>query len=397
MIRKMLACLSFLVTGLLLSAQEKGIAFVENTPWKEILAQSAAENKLIFLDCYTTWCGPCKAMAKEVFPLPEVGSFMNAHFINVKQDMEKGEGIELMKKYKKFIPGFPTYLLINGSGEVVHQVAGYNAAPKFLSKINDGLEQRSWLALSHAYEKGQRDWSFVSQYLALLEDGFQSKQVQDVTAEVLPAITVSLISADSAAQRIFRKYWTNVESPVLTTYLSSPGIYRKYKDPERDVNDWGGRLYKRAIEDYIKTTTADTAKAAILLGNLYKLHITGRENMIALLQLNKATQAKNIERFASLAQSAQLFGLLRNDERTLSNWARTLAETTTDKNKLALLLKSMADPDKTSLAAPDTFRNYAFVLDKMGSKQQADLYNKKATETEAEFKKKYEAFMKKSK
>ena len=77
-----------------LSAQEttKGISFHDNKPWKEILQLAKKENKLIFMDCYTSWCGPCKALAKNVFTQEKVGDFFNPRFINVKYDMEKGDG-----------------------------------------------------------------------------------------------------------------------------------------------------------------------------------------------------------------------------------------------------------------------------------------------------------------
>jgi len=79
-------------------AQQKGIEF--NTgKWSEILLQAKLTNKLIFIDAFTDWCGPCKIMDTEIFPLAEVGSIYNASFINYKIDAEKGEGPAFKKKY----------------------------------------------------------------------------------------------------------------------------------------------------------------------------------------------------------------------------------------------------------------------------------------------------------
>lgn len=57
------------------SAQEKGTRF-ENITLEEALAKATKKEKaggkspkLIFVDCYTSWCGPCKKMASQVFPL----------------------------------------------------------------------------------------------------------------------------------------------------------------------------------------------------------------------------------------------------------------------------------------------------------------------------------------
>ena len=67
----------------------QGMAFEpETTTLEQASAKAKAENKLIFLDCFTQWCGPCKMMAKNIFPTEKVGEYMNAHFVNLKIDME---------------------------------------------------------------------------------------------------------------------------------------------------------------------------------------------------------------------------------------------------------------------------------------------------------------------
>ena len=65
----------------------------EETGIKAVFQKAREENKLVFMDCYTSWCGPCKNMLNNVFTLAEAGEFMNEEFVCVKYDMEKGEGI----------------------------------------------------------------------------------------------------------------------------------------------------------------------------------------------------------------------------------------------------------------------------------------------------------------
>ena len=72
-------------------AQDRSVAFEELT-FQEALAKAKQNNKLLFVDCYTSWCGPCKMLAREVFTNNEVADYFNAHFISLKVDCEKGEG-----------------------------------------------------------------------------------------------------------------------------------------------------------------------------------------------------------------------------------------------------------------------------------------------------------------
>lgn len=71
------------------------------------LEKAKVENKLVFMDCYTSWCGPCKMMAEKILPLKEVGEYMNGRFVCIKVDMEKGEGPKLAQKYQ--VSAYPTF------------------------------------------------------------------------------------------------------------------------------------------------------------------------------------------------------------------------------------------------------------------------------------------------
>ena len=57
----------------------------EETGIKAVFQKAREENKLVFMDCYTSWCGPCKKMLKEVFSRKDIGEYMNTRFVNYKQ------------------------------------------------------------------------------------------------------------------------------------------------------------------------------------------------------------------------------------------------------------------------------------------------------------------------
>ncbi len=119
-------------------AAEKGdgIQFYKGN-WKEVAQKAADENKLIFIDIYATWCGPCKLLKRKTFPNEEVGTYFNSKFVNATFDGEAGDGITLAEKYQ--IQGYPTLLILDSKGNVVAQTAGY-MSPKALIEFGKSAE-----------------------------------------------------------------------------------------------------------------------------------------------------------------------------------------------------------------------------------------------------------------
>ena len=101
--KQVLLGIAFLL-GLSFSWGQDGIEFFKGT-WQEALEEAQKQDKIIFVDAYAVWCGPCKRMSKEVFPHAEVGAFYNKHFINLKLDMERGEGLKFRQQYP--VSAFP--------------------------------------------------------------------------------------------------------------------------------------------------------------------------------------------------------------------------------------------------------------------------------------------------
>ncbi len=116
----------------------QGIRF-ETGNLAEALAKARKEKKPLFVDCFTSWCGPCHMMSSKVFPSKEAGDFFNPHFVSIKIDMEKGEGKELLKKWR--INVFPTYLILNERGEIIYTSQGYVPAEELIKRMQEGLKQ----------------------------------------------------------------------------------------------------------------------------------------------------------------------------------------------------------------------------------------------------------------
>lgn len=141
-----------------------GIVFYHGN-WNEALEKAKKENKLIFIDFYTQWCGPCLAMAEDVFTLSFIGDFYNTNFVNCKIDAENGEGVELAKRYE--VHSYPTYVFVDPADEtVVHRSKSRQSAEQFLATGQGALdpELRSDFLLQE-FDKGRRDRDFLIHYI----------------------------------------------------------------------------------------------------------------------------------------------------------------------------------------------------------------------------------------
>lgn len=105
----------------ILFAQEEGIKFFSGT-FEEALAEAKKQDKPLFVDFYAVWCGPCKRIAREIFPLKEVGDYFNEKFINLQLDAEAPENVEIAKKYK--VSAFPTLGFISNDGTPISITVG---------------------------------------------------------------------------------------------------------------------------------------------------------------------------------------------------------------------------------------------------------------------------------
>lgn len=218
-----------------ISQNSNGIAFEDSTvTFADACAKAKTEGKMIFIDCYTSWCGPCKRMAREIFPQKVVGDFFNKTFVCLKKDMEKGEGVELQKKYN--VRAFPTMLFLDASGSEVNRIVGAASdAAKFVEKVKGGLGEGSLTAMNAKYDAGRRDTAFVYAYLRVLDDAMQSKKAEAVTEELIRGREQTLFT-DSALYNALMRFTEDKDSPAFIFFSNNKDeLYKHY--PKDDV-DW---------------------------------------------------------------------------------------------------------------------------------------------------------------
>lgn len=155
----------------------KGIIFHKGT-WAEIVAKAKAEKRLIFIDFYTQWCGPCMNMAEGVFTLPAVGNFYNSNFINAKIDAEVGEGRNLAAKFS--VSSYPTYLFIDPhTEEAVHRSGSTQTDDVFIFTGQCALNpnMRSFYMESQ-YAKGSTDRTLLKNYVRYAQSIYKRENAE---------------------------------------------------------------------------------------------------------------------------------------------------------------------------------------------------------------------------
>jgi len=183
----------------------QGIVF-ENGTWQEVLKKAHELNKPVFVDVYTTWCGPCKLMAKEIFPLKETGDFYNEHFICYKLDAEKGEGIEISENFGVY--SYPSYVFTNVDGKLIYRSGSYMTKEEFIQIGRAALKEMdnplSYPIIESRYLENRNDLIAMLNYLKkrhqfnMLNDKLLDEYLRKLTpAQQIADSTLQLLCNDN--------------------------------------------------------------------------------------------------------------------------------------------------------------------------------------------------------
>ena len=225
--------------------------------YKEALAAAKAEKKLVFIDFYTSWCGPCKMMMKNIFPLKEVGNYLNSKFVCIKIDAEKGEGPELAKRYQ--VKAYPTFVAINPAEEILMtKVGGSGSGSGFIGSIDRLIDpDKTPERMKQRYESGERTADLISAYAGLkMEEVYKNRQPdmtkKDEAFKMVQDYFDGLKDKERLAEENVFIYTTYTESPAdaIVRYMIAnrdkfaPAI-------KNDISDRIKELYKIDVLNYL--------------------------------------------------------------------------------------------------------------------------------------------------
>jgi thioredoxin-related protein len=184
------------------SIAETGVEWIESLNWQQIKEKAKQENKYILVDCYTTWCTPCKRMDQGVFSKKDVGDLLNDKFIAVKVQMDvTKKDPEAVKAWYKdaarigkeyFVFAYPTQLFFGPQGELVDKITGFQEKDKFISIARASLKPgkkyedpyKAFLVLKENYQKGKKDYKQFPYMISKAKESGQAEFAQNLVNDL---------------------------------------------------------------------------------------------------------------------------------------------------------------------------------------------------------------------
>jgi thiol-disulfide isomerase/thioredoxin len=298
----------FLLLGISLSvsAQNRKIEFHKLT-LQQALDQARATNKAIFVDCYTSWCVPCKQMDANVFILDSVADYFNQNLISLKIDMEKEQGSEIGSKYS--IGAYPSYLLLDGNGKVLYKFVGGMPASEFMSKVRNGLKPDNEVALmNERYASGERNADFLRDY------ALQKIRLQEIAkAKTADSLFLSVVKPQDAIKKAnwvlfgenrYAMYLSDIDSRNFNYLVSNWKAFAK-ENTKDTVDKKMSSIFKKIASNamtgyYFKKKPYKKAYFEAYKKQILSTEIPNRDQFLAMMDMAMAAGEKNIAALTTL-------------------------------------------------------------------------------------------------
>nr|WP_121269313.1 thioredoxin family protein [Pedobacter schmidteae] len=285
-------------------AQTREINFKHDAAFKEVLAEAKKQNKLIFFDAYTSWCGPCKVMASTVFKTDSVADFFNQTFVNLKVDMEKGEGPDLNKRFE--VSAYPTLLFIDGDGNLVHKIVGSAPANEFMAESRKALDPtRTVYGLGKKFNAGDHSDETTIAYMTALEAAYEQDKMGEVAGIYFDALPQSSLLGGKN-WTMAKRFLFDVSSSSFAYLLNNSEVLAS-KYGKGKVEMYFNQVFYNAISSIKKTYSTNVAaagKKAKVMEDLLKTgKVPSSEDMLVSLELTKLSGTKQWDKYCTTLEN----------------------------------------------------------------------------------------------
>lgn len=344
--KKLFLTMMSLMTVAVMWAQ--GVAFEpEGTTLEQASAKAKAENKLIFLDAYTQWCGPCKMMARTVFPQEAVGNALNPRFVSIKIDMESAYGAPLAKKLQ--ITAYPTFVIFNADAQEIGRFLGGSNAEEFIKRVEEKSKDNSSSSLQQRWQNGDRDPQFLKDYLATLTASYKQDEANEV-AEAILAGKSETFAADSTLRDIFMMNITNPFSEAFLYTARNPQALSAQigeRAVEMKIRNVLGNYQRQIINEHDGTATLDKEKFDAFVSLLKSLNRPDGEHYRLITLITLAEKQKDYQSYLDRINEYLRTPTLDANDMQLAQWTKPFSGTQVDakyRNQMkAILLQRLDD------------------------------------------------------
>ena len=326
----------------------QGVAFEpEGTTLEQASAKAKAENKLIFLDAYTQWCGPCKMMARTVFPQEAVGNALNPRFVSIKIDMESAYGAPLAKKLQ--ITAYPTFVIFNADAQEIGRFLGGSNAEEFIKRVEEKSKDNSSSSLQQRWKNGDRDPQFLKDYLATLTASYKQDEANEV-AEAILAGKSETFAADSTLRDIFMMNITNPFSEAFLYTARNPQALSAQigeRAVEMKIRNVLGNYQRQIINEHDGTATLDKEKFDAFVSLLKSLNRPDGEHYRLITLITLAEKQKDYQSYLDRINEYLRTPTLDANDMQLAQWTKPFSGPQVDakyRNQMkAILLQRLDD------------------------------------------------------
>lgn len=344
--KKLFLTMMSLMTVAVMWAQ--GVAFEpEGTTLEQASAKAKAENKLIFLDAYTQWCGPCKMMARTVFPQEAVGNALNPRFVSIKIDMESAYGAPLAKKLQ--ITAYPTFVIFNADAQEIGRFLGGSNAEEFIKRVEEKSKDNSSSSLQQRWKNGDRDPQFLKDYLATLTASYKQDEANEV-AEAILAGKSETFAADSTLRDIFMMNITNPFSEAFLYTARNPQALSAQigeRAVEMKIRNVLGNYQRQIINEHDGTATLDKEKFDAFVSLLKSLNRPDGEHYRLITLITLAEKQKDYQTYLDRINEYLRTPTLDANDMQLAQWTKPFSGPQVDakyRNQMkAILLQRLDD------------------------------------------------------